>query len=126
MKGLSTLIKLSKRTLDELRRKMVDLENEKAQLVLLQQKLAQEMIHEMQIASQSVEARVYFIQFSKRLKARQLKVADEVTGVDKRIAKLAVEIADAFSELKKYEIAQENARLRAEAEEKRKDTLAFY
>lgn len=125
MKGIKTLIKMSKRTLDELRRKMVDLENEKAQLVMLQQKLEQEMLREMQIAAQSLEARPYLMRFAKAHKARQLKVGAELVAMDKRIETLASNIALAFSELKKYEIAEENERLREEEEAKRKDTLAL-
>ena len=125
MKGLATLIKLTKRKLDELRRKMVALENEKAQLQALAQSLVDEMAREMLLVSQTVEMANYFGNFAKKMKVRQQKVADEIAAVDRKIEALSAEIAEAFSELKKYEIAQENAKRRAEEEAARKETIAL-
>ena len=125
MKGLATLIKLCKRTLDELRRKMVALENEKEQLELLSKTLNEELEKEMELAAKSTEMRGFFGGFAKRIKTRQDKIFKEIVELNKQMERLGVEISDAFSELKKYEIAQENEKLRVAAEERRKDTIAL-
>ena len=123
MKGLATLIKLSKRTLDELRRRMVNLENQKEQLLLLSKTLNEELKSEMELATKATEMRGFFGDFAKRIKARQDKIAGEIIALDKQMERLSIEISQAFSELKKYEIAQENEKQRLAAEGRRKETV---
>jgi flagellar export protein FliJ len=123
MKGLATLIKLHKRTLDELRRSMASLENQKEQLLLLSRTLQEELKKEMELAAKTPEMRGFFGDFAKRMRVRQEKIAAEIKELDKQMDKLRGEIAEAFSELKKYEIAEENARLRAAEAASRKETI---
>lgn len=125
MKGLSTLIKLSKRELDELRRKMVDLENQKEQLKLLTQKLNEDLTNEMKLATQVSTMSQFFGGFSQRIKKRQEDIAAEIKALDKKMDKLRDEITAAFANLKKYEIAQENAKQRAKETANRKETIEF-
>ncbi len=123
MKGLATLIKLNKRTLDELRRKMVALENQKAQLLQASAKLQEELQAEIKMASKTPEMGQFFGGFSTRIKKRQEAIAAEVQKLDKQMDELNVEIRVAFSELKKFEIALENAKLRTKASQERKLTI---
>lgn len=125
MKGLATLIKLHKRNLDELRRKMVSLENQKVQLRLLSAKLNEELKEEIRLASQRPEMGNFFGDFAKRIKTRQEDIAAEIKALDKQMEKLQDEIAAEFAEVKKFEIAQENERLRARAKEARKETIVL-
>lgn len=123
MKGLTTLIKLNKRTLDELRRKMVALENQKAQLLQASAKLQEELLAEIKLASKTPEMGQFFGGFSNRIKKRQEDIAAEVQKLDKQMDDLNVEIRAAFSELKKFEIALDNAKMRAKASQERKLTI---
>ena len=123
MKGLNTLIKLNKRTLDELRRKMVALENQKAQLLQASAKLDEELQSEIKLASKTPEMGQFFGGFSNRIKNRQQEIAFEVKKLDKQIDELNIEIGIAFSELKKYEIALANAKQREKAAQERKLTI---
>lgn len=123
MKGLSTLIKLHKRTLDELRRSMASLENQKEQLQLAIKKMQEELEAELVLAGKQPEMANFFGEFSKRIKTRQDMLRQEIRSLDTQIIKLNDEIAAAFAELKKFEIAKENAMRRAREEEARKDTL---
>lgn len=123
MKGLNTLIKLNKRTLDELRRKMVALENQKAQLLQASAKLDEELQSEIKLASKTPEMGQFFGGFSNRIKNRQQEIAFEVKKLDKQIDELNIEIGVAFSELKKYEIALANAKQREKAAQERKLTI---
>ena len=47
----------------------------------------------------------------------------EIRVLDTHMMKLQAEIADAFREVKKFEIAQDNIKKRAEEAEKRKETI---
>jgi flagellar FliJ protein len=123
MKGLTTLIKLSSRTLDELRRQMVSLEDQKAQLLQLIETMKTNLTAEMQLAGHSPEIGRFYGDFSKRMKQRQEEILVEVKALDKQMEKLRGEISDAFSELKKYEIALENAKKREKETAARKETL---
>jgi len=123
MKGLTTLIKLHKRTLDELRRKMSTLENEKDQLQQASLNLRKELENEMQVAKKQAQMSGFFGGFAKRIQKRQEEIAEETRELDKKMAKLNDEIIEAFAELKKIEIALENAKRRAAEEERRKETV---
>lgn len=122
MKGLITLIKLSKRTLDELRRRMTSLENQKAQLEQAIINLRQEVEMEMFTASKRPEMGNFFGGYAKRMKQRELELRAEIVKVEKHMEVLANEITIAFAELKKYEIALENAKQRAREAAARKET----
>ncbi len=123
MKGLNTLIKLHKRTLDELRRKMAALENQKIQLLQASARLDEELASEIKTASKTPELGQFFGGFSNRIKNRQLDIAREVAKLDKQIETLNNEIRDAFSELKKFEIALENAKFKLKAAQERMLTI---
>src|SRR5689334_20182006 len=119
MKGLSTLIKLHKRTLDELRRRMASLENQKVQLLQASANLHKELELEIHQAKKQAELSGFFGGFAKRIQKRQEEIAGEVRSLDQQMAKLNNEIAEAYGEVKKFEIAQENTKRRAEEEERR-------
>jgi hypothetical protein len=123
MKGLDTLIKLHKRTLDELRRQIGVLENQKQQLLDTSKKLAEDLIHEMRMASEKPEMAQFYTGFSKRIQERQKTIALEVRKLDQQIAKLTDEARIAFGEVKKYEIAKANAEKRKQKEIARKETI---
>lgn len=123
MKGLLTLIKLSKRTLDELRRKLGVLENEKSRLQEAIKKLQEELENEIALATRQPEMSGFFGGFAKRIQKRQQDIAAEIRKIDGLMVKLRDDIAAAFGELKKYEIARDNAKARATAEANRKETI---
>lgn len=125
MKGIDTLIRLSKRTLDELRKKQIVLENEKDKLLQALQKLGGEMQSEMKVAEKTPEMGAFFGGFAKRIKKRQEILYEEVKKLDVKLAELSEEILTAFADLKKYEITRDNANARAKAEVARKETMAM-
>jgi len=125
VKGLITLIKLNKRTLDDLRRKMTALENQKAQLEQAIVNLRQEVETEMHLASQRPEMGNFFGGFAKRMRQRELDLHAEIAKVEQQMLALAEEISIAFTELKKYEIALENAKQRAREVAARRETEAM-
>ena len=118
MKGLTTLIKLHKRTLDELRRKMGALENQKSQLQLASARLQEELEREMKMAAKQPEMSNFFGGFAKRIKKRQDDIAGEIKAIEQRMAKLADEISEAYTELKKFRSRErvEARRCRAETQ----------
>src|SRR5581483_8454482 len=88
MKGLTTLIKLHKRNLDELRRKMVSLENQKVQLLQVSANLDANLREEIKTASKTPEWGQFFGDYSNRIKNRQNDIAREVQKLDKKMEAL--------------------------------------
>lgn len=123
MKGLNTLIKLHKRKVDEIRRQIGSLENQKSQLFLTTERLKQELKDEINLAEDQPEMGAFFGGFAKRIQKRQEEITQEIKKLDAQIAKLRDEVAEAFSELKKFELAKENALKREKEEEDRKETI---
>lgn len=123
MKTFDTLIRLHKRTLDELRRDMVALETQKSQLQQAIVNLQKELDKEMVLAGQQPEMSNFFGEFAKRVKTRQETLRGEISTIDGKITTLNQKIFEAFTELKKYEIAKENAKQRAREAENRKETI---
>lgn len=123
MKTLDTLIRLHKRTLDELRRNMVSLENQKSQLQQAIVNLHKDLEKEMQLAGKQPEMSNFFGEFAKRIKTRQESLHGEIHSLDVKITELNNKIFEAFTELKKYEIAKENAKQREREAENRKETI---
>jgi flagellar protein FliJ len=123
MKTLDTLIRLHKRTLDELRRNMVSLENQKSQLQQAIANLQKDLDKEMVLAGKQPELSNFFGEFAKRIKTRQETLHGEIRSLDVKITELNSKIFEAFTELKKYEIAKENAKQRAREAENRKETI---
>jgi flagellar FliJ protein len=125
MKGLDTLIKLHQRTLDELRRQIALLENQKQQLLELSKKLSAELKNEVAVANTQSELSQFFGGFAKRIQTRQQGIAEEVKSLDKKISVLTDSARVAFGEVKKYEIAKANAEKRKAKEVARKETAAL-
>ena len=123
MKGINTLIKLSKRELDTLRRDMASLETQKAQLQEATKKLAEDLLREQELASKQPEMGAFFGGFAARIKKRQEEIAAEIKKLDEKVRVLNEKIMVAFGELKKYEVAKENAIKREEEKQKRIETI---
>ena len=123
MKTLNTLIRLHKRNLDELRRSMVALESQKDQLIQTIEASQRELEREVDLAKNTPEMSSFFGEFAKRIKNRQEKIYKEIQVIDKKITELNNKMAQEFTELKKFEIALENAKNRIKTEEIRKETL---
>lgn len=123
MKGINTLIRLSKRTLDELRKQQAVLEAQREKLLEAVRKLKQEMEREMSLSAKAPEMATFYGQFAKHIRARQDDIRGEIAKVDAQIEQMADKIAEAFADLKKYEIARDNAKARQKAEEARKETI---
>lgn len=123
MKGIATLIRLAKRELDELKRKQVALETQKDQLLKAIAKLHSDLQNEMKVAAKTQEMASFYGGFAKRMKAREDDIRAEIKKIEEELLQLAEQIMLAFTDLKKYEIAQENDKQRKRAEENRKETI---
>lgn len=125
MKALKTLIRLQRRTLNELRKQLGALERQRAVLVQASIKLAQELQNEIELASDLPEMGNFFGNFSRRIQDRQEFISAEVRKLDIEAEKVRQEMMEAYSEVKKYEIALDNWTKAQNREIERKENNAL-
>jgi len=122
MKSLNTLIKLAQRRLDELRRRLADLEVQRDKLLALIKRLDDELASELEQAYQRPEMSTFFGDFSRRIRKRKEEITREIAALATQMEKVREDIMEGFSELKKYEVARDHAKARERQEQERKET----
>lgn len=120
MKSITTLLRVKQRELDVLKRQQAVLENQKAEVLGRIERLAQQLIDEMNTAAAMPEMAHFFGDFSATIKKRQEQMRAQVAKIDVELDKVAVQILDRFSEMKKYEIALSQWKKRRDAEAARR------
>jgi flagellar protein FliJ len=108
MSSLDTLIKLHRWQLDEQRRKVAEFENLAEKLRAELQRLDAEEEYEQQVAGSSYEASYAYSSFARALIDRRAKLTKSVEETEQQIVEARAALADAFAEVKRYEIAAAN------------------
>lgn len=108
MSSLDTLIKLHRWQLDEQRRKVAEFESLAEKLRAELQRLDDEEVSEQQIAGDSHEASYAYSGYARALIDRRNKLMQSVQETEQQILQARAELADAFAEVKRYEIAAAN------------------
>ncbi|MBM3599008.1 MAG: hypothetical protein FJX35_12380 [Alphaproteobacteria bacterium] len=125
MKGLSTLIRYHGQLLDEKRRALAELQGLADRLRQQLVDLGEEMKREQAVAGTSVESSMTYHNYAVVLIERRENLEKMIADVDQQIVAATNEVADAFQELKKYEIAKANRDKRAEEEANRREQTEF-
>ena len=123
--GLHTLIRLHKWRLDEKRRALAELQALADKLVQDTARLEREILAEQEIARSSPEASFGYGNFAKQAIERRKRLAQSVAQVEHQIAEATEEMAEAFQELKRYELAQEGRDRREDAKRKTRENAAL-
>ncbi|MBN8530466.1 MAG: flagellar FliJ family protein [Alphaproteobacteria bacterium] len=123
MKGLLTLIKLQKHKLDELRRDLARLDTQRANLEKTSQRLREELERESALAIEDFFLTRNFGQFAMKISQRRAGIHDEIRQIEEWMDLLRDQIADAFGEQKRYEIAYENRKRREREELARREQM---
>lgn len=107
MKGLPNLIRLHRWRLDEKRKNLVELERLAVELREQAARLEAEMKQEQQAAAGSREAGYAYGAYADTVIARRGAIAASLAEVKAKITQAAEAVAEAFRELKRFEVAQE-------------------
>lgn len=118
MNGLDGLIRLNKWKLDEKRLALAELERLAARLRDQLTMLEREMAAEQKIAAGSVEAGVAYGQYANAVILRRATLGQSLAEVEAQIRLALDDVAEAFRDLKKFDIVK--ARRDREAAEKNK------
>jgi len=108
MSSLDTLIKLHRWQLDEQRRKVVEFENLAERLRAELQRLDSEQQFEQRVAGNSHEANYAYSGYAKSIIDRRAKLTRSIEETEQQIVGARAALADAYAEVKRYEIAAAN------------------
>ncbi|HEY3917823.1 MAG TPA: flagellar FliJ family protein [Stellaceae bacterium] len=108
MSSLDTLIKLYRWQLDEQRRRVAEFERLAEKLRLQLRRLDEEETNEQQVATASHDASYAYGGYARSLIDRRDKLTKSVRDTEQRIVEARAALADAYAEVKRYEIAAAN------------------
>jgi flagellar export protein FliJ len=121
VKGLRTLIRLRKQDLDELRRDMATLEGRRAALIARREMLDREFAEEQRFVAETPNMAFAYGAYAQRVIAEREDIAARKQALEADMAALGERVAEAFAELKKYEIAMNQRLQRQRAEAARRE-----
>lgn len=107
MRGLPNLIRLHKWKLEEQQRKLAELEGLKQQFVAGLHELDAEVAAESSAAGGASEAGHVLGSYIQASLQRRRHLEESVAGVQSQIDEVREQVAEAFQELKRFELAQE-------------------
>ncbi len=121
MKSLLTLIRLKQEQLDQKRLALIRLETEAASINSLIETLDIEVACESEAARGDANSAYGYGNYLARTRARRTGLEARLAEVGDQIATAADEVAEAFREMKRFELAQSFADQRAAAESARRE-----
>lgn len=116
MKSLKTLIRLHKQQVDERRRLLAELRDHGERLAEQRRRFEEDAENERRLSGTDLELARAYPAFARQVKRRRAELERLRLDVEARIAQAESLLADAFQELKRFELAEEE-RLRQEAAE---------
>lgn len=122
-RGMTGIIRLHKWQLDEKRRNMVELEEMKEVLRQNLTDLQNELIQEQKKASQSPIINIGYGAYAQQVMARRVNLVNSMVKIDVSIENMKDQVAEAFKELKKYEVVEQRQRERKLADYNRRQQI---
>lgn len=105
MKSLSTILRVKQREIDALKRHQATMENHREMMHQALDKLADALVQELRTAETMPEMAHFFGDFAAHIKRRQEEIHVQLRKLEVELNKLAEQIRERFSEMKKFELA---------------------
>ena len=121
MSSLKTIIRLHKWQLDEKRRALSELQNLRDRLTDELARLREMVRHEQETARNDPAVAFGYAAFAKAARERDQRLQESIAQVDQQIVTATEEMAEAFQELKRFELAEEERLKRERAKIRRKE-----
>lgn len=121
MSSLKTIIRLQKWKLDEKRRALAELQNLADRLKAEIERLKEEVAAEQETARGNIEYSFTYSNYIQAAMERGKRLTQSMGQVEGQIAVATDEMAEAFQELKRYELAEEERLKREKDKLKRKE-----
>ncbi len=125
VKGLEGMIRLHKWQLDEKRRQLNDLEAMRDDLLRQKALLAEQLSFEQQKAAAAPVVDFAYANYATSVMQRQQNLQNSLNEIEASIEDMKEQVAEAFKEMKKYEIVErrEQERRRAQAHRRQQADL---
>ncbi len=125
-KDLHTLIRLNEWSVDERRRELGQVLQSLADLEDGLHRLGEELAREQQVVQASPdEAGFFYGNYANAVIDRRDHLKNGIARMEDEVAKAREKLNDAYRDLKKYEVVQENRDLRAAQEEAREERITL-
>lgn len=125
MTDFNALIRLHRWRLEEKQRALAELRSLEEQLRAEANRLEEEIKAEQEAARDTLDGSMAYAGYARNAIVRRGRIARSIADVERRIAGANEEMAAAFQELKRYELAQEDRERRRQREIKRKEEAAL-
>lgn len=121
MSSLKTVIRLYKLQLDEKRRVLAELQNLGDRLKAEIERLREEIVQEQQTARDDFAVSFTYANFAQAALERGRRLGESLAQVEVQIAAATEQMAEAYQELKRFELAEEERLKREKEKLKRKE-----
>lgn len=121
--SLKTIIRLQKLQLDEKRRTLAELQNLGDRLKAEIEKLKEEIAHEQATARDDFAVSFTYANFAQAAMERGRKLGESLLQVEVQINIATDQMAEAYQELKRFELAEEERLKRERDKQKRKEAI---
>ncbi|MCF6215635.1 MAG: flagellar FliJ family protein [Emcibacter sp.] len=111
-KGMTGMIRLQKWQLDEKRRDLVALEKMRDDLKQNLADLQNELIAEQRKVAETPVVSIAYAGYAQKVMARRVNIVNSMLEIDVSIENSKDQVAEAFKELKKYEVVEQRERER--------------
>lgn len=122
MKDLGTLIRLHKLEVDERRRVLAERQAVEERLRGERARLEEELAQEQKVAAGSLQAAATYGDFARQVILRRERLDQAIVRAQADVAQAEESVAEAFQELKRYELAQEERQRQRQEALRRADT----
>lgn len=125
MKGIETLIRLHRNVVDEHRRRIADLRKIEERIQDDQRKLEETLAQEQRVAARGLELSATYAVYANWVITERERLDAALANIRLAIRQAEEQLAEAFQELKRYELALEEQQRRRAEEAKRRETQRF-
>jgi len=124
-KGMTGMIRLHKWQLDEKRRDMVSLEKMKQEFLQSLADLEQELEAEQKHVADSPVVSIAYAGYAQQVIVRRANIENSIVELEASIENMKDQVAEAFRELKKYEVVEQRKldRKKADLDRREQDEL---
>lgn len=105
MKSIKTILRVKQREIDALKRHQATMESHREHMHQALDKLANALVQELKTAESLPEMAQFFGGFAAHIKQRQEDIHTQLRKLEAELNKLADQIRDRFTEMKRYELA---------------------
>jgi len=121
--SLKTIIRLQKLQLDEKRRVLAELQNLGDRLKAEIERLKEEIVREQATAREDFAVSYTYANFAQAALERGRRLGESLAQVEVQISVATDQMAEAYQELKRFELAEEERLKREKEKQKRKDAI---